>query len=456
LSYLPEGVSSVRDAWLSVVSAGETVGSVDVTGCRWCDVGTPASYAAAVIDALRMDGEWVHVDGSIREGNADLDGYVVVEEGCTVDDGVTLRNCIVLPGAVLEGGVRYENCIVGPGFQVALSEPEMIGRPVEEDGLQIGVGGSERRYYRARSGEKSVVRMVCTPGEPDFDRHLAYSRFFARHGVPVPELYEADEKHMRAEFEDLGDLTLYNWLRYPRPAPRIEAVYRQVLDMVATLHVDASHHVHECELLENRIFNYDYFRWETSYFLEQFVEGLCGERPSSIDDLDRDFDRLAREADGLPKAVIHRDFQSQNIMLTRGTPRIIDYQGARMGPPAYDVAAVLWDPYHRLDAAMRDRLLGHYVKAVSGRSDTPINRQAFFECLAICRLQRHMQALGAYAFLSAEKGKSFFLKFVPEGLRLLKEDLTESAGAYPAIAAVVESLKEDTIQPVLDSSRHDL
>ena len=59
---------------------------------------------------------------------------------------------------------------------------------------------------------------------------------------------------------------------------------------------------------------------------------------------------------GKPRVVIHRDFQCQNIMVHAGGPRIIDYQGARMAPPAYDIASVLWDPYHRLGDGMRDAL----------------------------------------------------------------------------------------------------
>ena len=33
-----------------------------------------------------------------------------------------------------------------------------------------------------------------------------------------------------------------------------------------------------------------------------------------------------------------------------------------------------------------------------------------------------MQALGAYGFLSVVKGKKYFLKHVPEALRLLREE----------------------------------
>jgi aminoglycoside/choline kinase family phosphotransferase len=282
--------------------------------------------------------------------------------------------------------------------------------------------------------------MVCPPDEPDYERHIAYSKFFARHGVPVPKLLRSDPAAKQAEFEDLGDLSLYNFVRFPRSAEEIESMYRKVLDGLIALHVQASQHVAECELLASRLFDYDYFRWETGYFLERFVEGLCGHQPGSREALDEEFDKLARQAVALPKAIIHRDFQAQNIIIARGVPRFIDYQGARMASPAYDVASVLWDPYHRLDDVVRERLLAYYIELRTRRAGEDSPPQAFQEALAICRLQRHMQALGAYGFLSTVKGKPYFRKHIPEALRLLREDIAETADSYPAIAALVADL----------------
>src|SRR5208337_203387 len=123
------------------------------------------------------------------------------------------------------------------------------------------------------------------------------------------------------------------------------------------------------------------------------------------------------------RTIVHRDFQSQNIMIGQpGTPCIIDYQGARMAPPAYDVASLLWDPYYHLDDAVRAHLLAYYVESMSAATGMRSGPDQFYESLLPCRLQRHMQALGAYGFLASVKGKKFFLKHVPEALRMLKEE----------------------------------
>jgi aminoglycoside/choline kinase family phosphotransferase len=68
------------------------------------------------------------------------------------------------------------------------------------------------------------------------------------------------------------------------------------------------------------------------------------------------------------------------------------------------------------------------------------NDELFRKSLIPCRLQRHMQALGAYGFLSVVKGKKYFLKHVPEALRLLREETAATINDYPELYELVHSL----------------
>ena len=124
------------------------------------------------------------------------------------------------------------------------------------------------------------------------------------------------------------------------------------------------------------------------------------------------------------------------MITSGGTPRLIDYQGARIGPPAYDVASLLWDPYYRLESGTRERLSDHYISKMRDTQADKFNAADFKKSLLLCRLQRHMQALGAYGFLSNVKGKKYFLKYVPEGVRLLQEDIAEVKDEYPELYAL--------------------
>ena len=497
LKFLPSGFSSVIDAWLKVIESGHKIGIFDVTGCYWSDIGTPASYASTIINELRQNGEYVYIHPSIEIcRHVELDGYVVAEEGTSLDKGVSLRNCILLPRSTPpippltkggKGGLSIENCILGPGFKIDLNESEMLGFPKGADALLIGIGGSDRQYYRIKSDGKKEILMQCSTDDPDFQRHIEYTWFFRKYSIPVPELLHVESEKMNAVFEDLGDLSLYSYLKCPREQKEIEEVYKRIIDILILIHTVATKHITECPLLQNRIFDYEHLRWETTYFIERFIEGIRDIKVKNLSALYDEFHRLALKVDSFPRTVVHRDFQSQNIMITKGgIPRVLDYQSARWGPPAYDVASLLWDPYYRLEDHVRERLLDYYVEKIKkaytnkigsaniftdkmenattpphsllakappyppllkgGKGGLLNNKGIFFDetqfrtSLLCCRLQRHMQALGAYGFLSKIKGKKYFMKHIPEALRLLKEDVSLSRNEYPKLYNLVMSL----------------
>jgi len=469
LKFLPSGVSSVVDAWLRAVKSGYRVGTFDVSGCYWNDIGKPITYAQAILNELKKNGETIYIHPSVDICNhVEMDGYIVIEKGnnppspsfrkggqggfldeSILNEGTFLRNCIMLPGSTTlsppldKGGIGgvFENCILGQGFKIDLSEIEMLGLSAKADAVLIGTGGSDKEYYRVKKYKGSAVLMKCLHDDKDFQRHIEYTRFFQRYAIPVPELIDVEPEKRSALFEDMGDLSLYSWLKCQREQKQIEKVYKKVIDVLVLIHTVATEHVSECPLLENRVFDYEHLRWETGYFIERFVEGVRNIKVKNLIALNDEFHRLALKVDSFTKTVIHRDFQSQNIMITKGEiPRLVDYQGARIGPPAYDVVSILWDPYYRLEDNMRQRLLDYYVSMMKKRLKERFSKKDFMDTLLPCRLQRHMQALGAYGFLSTVKGKKYFLKHVPEGLKLLKEDMGLSKKEYPELYKLVIKL----------------
>jgi hypothetical protein len=119
---------------------------------------------------------------------------------------------------------------------------------------------------------------------------------------------------------------------------------------------------------------------------------------------------------------MHRDFQSQNILIRGEEACFIDFQGMRLGLPEYDLASLLCDPYVTVPVPEVERLLGCYREIRSGlghpvRVDYP---RIFWQCA----VQRLMQALGAYGNLSLHCGKPAFRSHVTPALLRLKEALS--------------------------------
>lgn len=468
LDLLPTGKSSVVDAWQRAVASGLSVGTTNTTGCRWADIGTAEAFSSLVFTLLKENGEVLYIHPEIDCGGADLGAETIIEKGCILGKKASVRNSILLTGAKVPDGSQIENAIVGPDYTIRLEETFTIP-PSLPSGLisgflgdssgrismtLIGAGGSDRNYYRIRDGNKTAVLMECAKDDPDYKKHIIYTQFFKKNSVPVPELIGSDtggvnhssfikRGYVYVLFEDLGDISLYSWLKCRRETLAIEDLYKRIIDIMINLHTTVSENVSDCLLLKSRVFDAKHLRWETDYFIERYVTGLRGISVPNLSLLCREFDSLAANVDSFEKAVVHRDFQSQNIMVTKGdVPRIIDYQGARIGPPAYDLASLLWDPYSPIDVDSRERLLSYYINGVRDHHGSAFDEEAFRQKIIPCRLQRHMQALGAYGFLSSVKGRSYFLKYVPQALRYLKEEVEAVRNEYPLLTELISGLDE--------------
>ena len=137
-----------------------------------------------------------------------------------------------------------------------------------------------------------------------------------------------------------------------------------------------------------------------------------------------------------------RDCQSQNIIISgNSVPYMIDYQGARLGAAAYDIASLIWDPYVKLAKDLRHSLLEYYVDARLRLDGENFDSGRLRASIGPCRLQRHMQALGAFAFLSMKKGKGYFEKFMPAGIALLSEALRPQESAFPALGFLLGRIR---------------
>jgi aminoglycoside/choline kinase family phosphotransferase len=182
------------------------------------------------------------------------------------------------------------------------------------------------------------------------------------------------------------------------------------------------------------------FLWEreAGYFVQAFLNKYKGLKVQ-VEDLEPDFERLVAGAlpAGLP-FFLHRDYQSRNLFLKNGQLRVIDFQGARLGPVGYDLAALLIDPYVKLNRAQQGELLSHYLDLL--RERISVNEAAFREQYYHLALSRNLQILGAFGFLTKVKGKTAFAQYIPAALASLQERLAERPEEFPRLAQAVKSL----------------
>uniref|UniRef100_A0A832GL97 Uncharacterized protein n=1 Tax=Caldimicrobium thiodismutans TaxID=1653476 RepID=A0A832GL97_9BACT len=424
LEFLPLGFSSVVEGWLKALRAGHEILTYPLRGA-WFDLGTPGAYLKALFFLLKTQGETVYVHPEAETENLQFQGMLSIEKKCSFAKGSFLKNVVVLTeGETISG--RFENGILYPGGFIQVRPEEFLER--EKEGYAVGFGGSERRFYR--QANRSIL--MKDPQKENLERTIQYNLYLKSKSINVPKIKKIGEGEVL--FEDLGDLSLYSYFRVFKSEGRRRRVLKKVLDEVVKLHTLSL----DGEAPYFPPFDYEHFRWETSYFADKFLNFLCGLRVEEA--LEREFDKLAELSAGFPKNLMHRDLQSQNIMLKRGRAYFVDYQGARIGPPGYDLASLLWDPYVELSESLRGWALRYYI-AQRKRIEPQFNEHLLILSLPFLRLQRHLQALGAYVNLSLFKGKGYFLKFIPQALFYAMEETALLERDFPLLRAYLEEAK---------------
>jgi aminoglycoside/choline kinase family phosphotransferase len=285
----------------------------------------------------------------------------------------------------------------------------------------IEKGGSDRKFYRVRCSAEQSLILVKYNLEREENRHyVAIAQFLEEHEIRAPRIYYHDEQEGLIWLEDLGERDLFSYRDETWLVRR--AFYDSALDEIRKLH-----HLPESICVEMRQhlpaeFNAALYRWEQNYFFENCLGRFFNVDPGQIEKLAAlpAFSEIAERLSSFPRVLVHRDFQSQNILVRNSHAYLIDFQGMRPGLAQYDLASLLFDPYVQLSEHERDELLEHYC----GEKPSP----EFITILRLCALQRLMQALGAYGFLGLVRGYKHFLRHIPCALQSLREIVAEIDG----------------------------
>ncbi len=272
----------------------------------------------------------------------------------------------------------------------------------------IEKGASGRGIFRVSSPDGQSVIAISHDGDKEENQDFVQiARWLGENGVPVPKILAVQEN--QCLIEDLGALDLMG-LHQQETWPVSRAVYHSALDGLKTLQSLSPQPPFDLP----RQFDYATYRWEQDYFFEHLWRTHLGrsEQPDRAA-----LDQIAMDLAASQPCLVHRDFQSQNLMVTSAGTKFIDFQGVRPGHAEYDLASLMFDPYTRLTEEQRSELLDYWI-SIGGTFD-----QTRFEK---CALQRLMQALGAFANIYHNFNNDWYLQHISpasENLEMVLEKL---------------------------------
>lgn len=281
-------------------------------------------------------------------------------------------------------------------------------------------GGSDRKFYRIRfSAEQTVVLVKYDLERAENRRYVEVAQFLAANRIRVPEIYFHDPTEGLIWIEDLGKRDLWSYRAESWLVRR--AFYESALNEIAKLHRLPAADSAQIRRDGPPQFDAALYLWEQQYFFENCLGRYFGVEEKRLEELAAlpVLNEIAERLASFPRVLVHRDFQSQNIIMRNSQAHLIDFQGMRPGLAEYDLASLLYDPYVRLTSKEQAELLEYYLNVAE------IRDAQFDEKVRLCAMQRLMQALGAYGYLGLVKCNKAFLEHIPAALCSLGEVLRQ-------------------------------
>lgn len=273
---------------------------------------------------------------------------------------------------------------------------------------------SFRRYFRVLGERGQCVLMDAPPPHEDPRPFIAIAEWLCSIGLNAPRILGRDLDRGLLLLSDFGNARF-------REALDSEPVRERALYELAT---DVLIHLHGHPPMEG-LPPHGLDEWLDELTL--FTDWYC---PALGLEVDGDAYRAAWtsvlepvERDGLGPVTVLRDYHAENIMLVEGEEGVayfglLDFQDARSGHPAYDLASVLEDARRDVPDEIEQAMIRRYMDR-TGRGDR--FEKAFWALAA----QRNTRILGVFTRLWKRDGKPHYLAFQPRMWGLLERDLDQ-------------------------------
>jgi len=291
---------------------------------------------------------------------------------------------------------------------------------------QLPGSGSYREYVRMKSTGNQVIG-AYNQDIKENQAFLEFSIHFKNKGIPVPVIYAVSYDQRTYLQEDLGNVTLFDFVTKTREAEgfsgKIVDVYKQILRELPKIQLVAGKDIDYSMCYPREAFDKQSMMWDLNYFKYYFLK--LAKIPFDEQALEDDFQAFSDYLLAVDNsAFLYRDFQSRNVMMKDGQVYFIDYQGGRKGALQYDLASLLYDAKANIPEAEREELLEFYLDELSRYKHT--DREKFKALFGGYVLIRIMQAMGAYGFRGFYEKKEHFLKSIPFALKNLETLLAKN------------------------------
>ncbi|MEZ4742894.1 MAG: phosphotransferase [Bdellovibrionota bacterium] len=303
--------------------------------------------------------------------------------------------------------------------------------------------GSDRCYYRLHpsNSDSSLVLMQLSGRdavalEKGGYEWIELAKILQDYNILTPKVIATLPDYAAIIIEDYGNMMLSSLLQTESGFNyEVAAKYQLAIDIIINF---LSINKNKKQVWCSRSFDKERFEWELDFFYQKFLAPIASLdlNKSQLKIFRQESQSLAAYLAKFSKYFVHRDFHSRNLMVSENNIAVIDFQDARLGPPSYDLVSLIFDSYVPIDNSDRLDLLEYAISSIRKKLPfaTVQNNLITDEISNSWKptlLQRQLKAIGSFGFLTLEKNRGDYLKYVKPALTtLIQNDIYDKRWPY--------------------------
>lgn len=312
----------------------------------------------------------------------------------------------------------------------------------------LAAGLGTRRFVRIRLESGSVLSVVARIEEPE-DPAIRPAgvapepaleplrKFLEDAGLPVPASYGRDAAHGIDLLEDLGPESLAKTLEAADPGRRkclVGEACRWIPRLQSLARADG------IAAFDRRL-DATLFRYKAEQVIE-WVLSRALRRPIGTQDADvvrAAFQHVADHCNSAPLRLAHRDYQSTNLHIRPDCEpgaelAMIDFQGAFLAPPEYDLVCLLQDPH----AGLGEHEIDEQLETIRAQLPDAPTREDLRHRFHLLTLTRCGKDLARYFYAAETHGDDRFTHLQRRLAGSLQRAAQAVSGTHPSLANLAE------------------
>lgn len=276
---------------------------------------------------------------------------------------------------------------------------------------------SFRQFYRKSFYKKnSIIVYADKEKEKNLLVYDCINKILNRNNVKAPKLINENYELNYIEIEDLGEKTMFNFLKNNSKDLKY---FKQAIDLLSKIQKIKDKKIKN---FKGKTYNVPEYNKKTLFeeaelFCKWYVPSNLKKNKKDLFNkkIKGEIKKLINKLKLKNNTFVHRDFHVSNIILNKDETSIIDSQDALIGNQAYDLASIIDDVRFKTSTKTKNKIFDYFLK-----KNKKINFLYLKNDFEILSVLRNLKIIGIFTRLAVRDKKYNYLKMIPYTWKLIE------------------------------------